>query len=177
MLDFDEWCDEEEKVVNGHDLTLLTTSKDSAVLGIEKLAKVVPEHYLSENRYAHILKLLGKPEAAAFLEEKLPTSKNIKSGDLGEIIATSYIEEATIWDETVKRLRWKDHRNMAMRGDDMLAVGVDNNNQTQLLKGECKSNVKLVTATIGNARAALDSHDGRPSPHALADPVANFVLG
>lgn len=96
MLDFDEWCDEEEKAVNGHDLSLLTTDEDGAELGIEKLAATVPEHFVSKRRYAHILKLLGKPRAANYLEEKLPTTKSIKSSDLGEILATSYIEEATI---------------------------------------------------------------------------------
>lgn len=168
MSDFDDWCVEDEKIVNGHELTLLTTDEEGAALGVVKLAEILPEHYASESRYAHILKILGKTGAAAYLEEKLPTSIQIKSGDLGEIIATSYLEEVTIWDQTVKRLRWKDHRNMAMRGDDLLAVGIDKDDKTQLLKGECKSNLNLATGTVTRARAALNSHDGRPSPHALA---------
>ena len=57
---------------------------------------------------------------------------------------------------------------MAMRGDDMIAVGVDSKNRTQILKGESKSRIKLQTSTVTTARKALNSHDGRPSPHALA---------
>ena len=168
MADFDEWCEEEEKEINGHDLTLLTTDDASVEIGIEKLAAIVPEHFVAKDRYAHILGLLGKLGARDFLREKLPISKSIQSGDLGEVIAINYIEEVTIWDQTVKRLRWKDHRNMAMRGDDMIAVGIDDQNKTQILKGESKSSVKLQTSIVTTARRALNSHDGRPSPHALA---------
>lgn len=168
MSNFDDWCNEEEKAVNGHDLILLTTDDEGAKIGIDCVSAVIPDHYVAENRYARQLKLLGKHGAAEYLEEKYPTSKSVKSGDLGEILATSYIEEITIWDETVHRLRWKDHRNMAMRGEDMLAVGVSKKGRTLLLKGESKSRASLKTATVLEARTSLNSHDGRPSPHALA---------
>jgi len=168
MSEFDEWCNKEDKEVNGQDLTLLTTDDDRAVIGLEAVAAIVPAHYVSGERYARILDRLGKPGAAAYLRDKLPKSKKTRSGDLGEIIAISYIEEQTVWDQTVMKLRWKDHREMAMRGDDLLAVGIDDENKTQFLKGESKSRATLSAAPITAARAALNKDDGRPTPHALS---------
>lgn len=168
MSEFDEWCEEEEKEINGQELTLLTTDEEGVAIGLEAVAAIVPTHYVSGERYAHILDRLGKLEAAAYLRTKLPESKKVRSGDLCEIIAISYIEEQTIWDQTAMKLRWKDHREMAMRGDDLLAVGVDHSNKTQFLKGEAKSRASLSTAPITAARIALNRDDGRPTPHALA---------
>ena len=168
MSDFDEWCEEQELEYNGNDLVLLTTEPEHAEIGIEKLAGVLPNHYVSSERYAHLLNRLGKSKAAKALEEKLPTSIAVRSGDIGEILASTYIEEQTVWDKSVKKLRWKDHRNMAMRGDDILAVSIPTRGRIGFLKGESKSRVKLNTATVGEARNGLNSNDGKPSPHALA---------
>lgn len=41
------------------------------------------------------MKTLGKTAMAEFIEEKLPTTKPIRSGDLGEILGTSYLGEFT----------------------------------------------------------------------------------
>ena len=79
MTDFNEWCEEEEKSINGHDLTLLTTDDKSAAIGIEILAVNLPEHFVAKDRYAHLLGLLGKPGARDYLRDKLPTSISIQS--------------------------------------------------------------------------------------------------
>ena len=66
---------------------------------------------------------LGKPAAAALIQGKLPTNKAIRSGDLGEIYATEWIDaHSGGYRAPIKRLRWKDHRNMAMRGDDVIGI-------------------------------------------------------
>ena len=40
----------------------------------------------------------------------------------------------------IKRLRWKDHRNMSMRGEDVLAFNLDpKGGRLKILKAEVKS--------------------------------------
>ena len=47
----------------------------------------------------------------------------MRSGDLGEIYATEWIDSSERrLRAPIKRLRWKDHRNMAMRGDDVIGI-------------------------------------------------------
>lgn len=168
MTNFDEWCNDADKTINNHHLTLLTTTDDEAAEGIDKVAAVVPTHYASPARIAAILERLGKPAASKYLANKLPTDKKARSGDVGEILASSYIEQNTVWDQSVKKLRWKDSRNMALRGDDMLAVGISEKDELLLLKGESKSRAKLSDGPIKDARKSLDSNDGLPNPHSLS---------
>nr|WP_256970214.1 DUF1837 domain-containing protein [Brevibacterium yomogidense] len=68
----------------------------------------------------------------------------------------------------VERLRWKDHREMSMRGDDLVGVRVGTSGTLELLKGEAKSRATLGTATITDADVSLRRDQGRPSPHALS---------
>ena len=164
-INFEEWTESEEHNENGYSIKLLQITNDG--VAIEQLATVVPDHFASQ--YENILNRLGKPKAAAYLAAKLPTSKQIKSGDLGEIIATEYINNHTDFETPIKRLRWKDHRNMSMRGDDAIAVYFPDNNEVDIafLKVEAKSAQAMSQNTVNKARKALDGYDGRPSPHSL----------
>lgn len=167
MSEFEKWCDDFDEKVGDHELTLLTTDAARLGIGLEKVAAVVPSHYASDKRLASILEKLGKPEAAKYLEGKLPSDKKARSGDLGEILAISFIKQRTIFDQTVMKLRWKDSRNMALRGDDLLAVGLSNTDQLLFLKGESKSRLNLSASPITDARNSLNNYDGLPNPHSL----------
>lgn len=169
MADFLDWCveTETENDVGEHDLTLLKTKKGGFEIGLAKIAAVMPDHYASETRLAGILEKLGKPAAAEYLAQKMPTGKKPRSGDVGEILAVSYIEERTIFDKSVDKLRWKDSREMALRGDDMLAVGITKKGKMLFLKGESKSRLKLSNSPIEDARKSLNVYDGLPNPHSL----------
>lgn len=137
--------------------------------GVQATAAVLPGHYASEEQVARALARLGKPAAAALIQGKLPTTKTIRSGDLGEIYATEWIDTHSGYRAPIKRLRWKDHRNMAMRGDDV--IGIHQNAQTQhlhFLKTEAKSRVTLTAKVIAEARVGLDKDGGLPSAHALS---------
>jgi len=91
------------------------------------------------------------------------------SGDLGEILGVAYLSEFTEFKYGVKKLRWKDHRNMAMRGEDVLAFGIDTKTGNLILvKGEAKSRVKLAASVVATARKALCSNKGHPSAHAMS---------
>ena len=168
MVSFDEWCEVEEETVNGHSLNTLLMPEDRFTVACELVAAVVPEHFASPERISHILDRLGKPKAAAYLREKLPRTPSARSGDLGEILATQYIDERTEYTTPINRLRWKDHREMAMRGDDVIGIAFpEGDTPIKFIKTEVKSRAKLSTAVVQEARLGLDYCDGLPSPHAL----------
>jgi hypothetical protein len=138
-------------------------------VGVAATAAIVPSHYAAEEHVSRILLRLGKPAAARFINEKLPTNTSIRSGDLGEILATEYIANQTGYEIPVKRLRWKDHRNMALRGDDVIGIAKDHaTSHLQFLKTEAKSRATLSPGVVAKARMGLDKDGGLPSAHALS---------
>jgi hypothetical protein len=160
---FDEWCQKAQEDVGEHQLTLLTSIAANLAIGRDSAALSVPTHYASEERMAALLERLGKPAAATFVRNKLPESKKIRSGDLGEILATEYVSEGTIYTIPIKRLRWKDHQNMSMRGDDLIAVRIpEDGTPIEFMKGETKSRATLTAAVLAEARTALDKDNGLP---------------
>ena len=167
-LDFEEWTTEEEEEVSGHSLVVLSTEDDVVVEASPIVAEVVPNHYVSPDRVATLLTRLGKSVAANYVRDRLPTTKTARSGDLGEILSTEYVDAETEFSVPIKRLRWKDHRNMAMRGDDVIGVRPPHGrSRIRFLKAETKSRVALDTATVSEARHGLSGHGELPSPHAL----------
>jgi len=113
--------------------------------------------------------MLGKRSAAKYVKGKLPSLPNIRSGDLGEILCNAFVTETTTFKFGIRRLRWKDHRNMSMRGEDVLAFSLaPKTGALQVLKAEVKSGGTMKTAVINKARAALDKDNSLPSPHALS---------
>lgn len=167
MSKFHTWCSTKKEDICNHLLIVLKASNNCTAVGVKAVANKLPQHYISVNRYADILKKLGKLAAAQYLRDKLPETKSVRSGELGEILAIFYIEEETPWKHTIKKLRWKDHREMPMRGDDLIAIRFENN-QIQFLKGESKSRVKLSKSVLKEARKSLSINNELPTPHALA---------
>lgn len=176
MVQFHAWCGENLSNVGPHQLRILTGSAAQLHFGINATAAIVPGHYASEEHVARVLRKLGKPAAAALVEGKLPTTKAIRSGDLGEILATEWIAAHSGYQVPIKRLRWKDHRNMAMRGEDVIGIAQDANTQQLLfLKTEAKSRATLTGQVVTQARASLDKEAGLPSGHALTYISARLV--
>lgn len=169
MLALANWTQEQKTNVNGHSLRLLTVSDDDVATGRQNSAAVLPQHYVSEQRLSQVFNMLGKPAVAALLQEKLPNKTRIRSGDLGEILATEYIYERTDYVAPIKRLRWKDQRDMSMRGDDVIGIhNAGNGTPLRFLKTEAKSRQSLNNRTVREARESLDRDNGLPSAHALS---------
>ncbi|KFX67250.1 MULTISPECIES: Hachiman antiphage defense system protein HamA [Burkholderiaceae] len=169
MAQFNDWCLAVDTPVGNHFIRVMTGQPERLPVGIQATAAIVPAHYASEEQVARALARLGKPAAAALIQGRLPTTKAIRSGDLGEIYATEWIDAHSGYRAPIKRLRWKDHRNMAMRGDDV--IGILQDAQTQrlhFLKTEAKSRAALTAQVLTDARTALDKDGGLPSPHALS---------
>lgn len=132
------------------------------------LVDLLPDYYVDPVSIAGTLARLGKNAAAQKLLTKIPEVKKIRSGDIGEVLTTDYIEESTEYTVPIRKLRWRDHRNMAMRGDDVIGIIVDQQRQTiKFLKAEAKANRALSRKVLQEARAELDLDEGFPAPHAL----------
>ncbi|ABM39661.1 Hachiman antiphage defense system protein HamA [Polaromonas naphthalenivorans] len=169
MTRFVEWCAHTDIPVAHHKLQILTADPAKLAAAVDIVAEVVPDHYVMPGRLAQLLTRLGRKEVAVYVAEKLPTTKQIKSGDLGEILCTTFIHESTPFKLGIKRLRWKDHRNMSMRGDDVLAFHIGAGAAgLQVLKAEAKSGGKMQAGTVSTARDALSAYGELPSPHAMS---------
>lgn len=126
MVEFNNWCSAVATPVGNHHMYVLTGNAASLAVGINATAAIVPSHYAAEEHISRALARLGKTAAAALIQSKLPTTKNIRSGDLGEIYATEWIRaHSGGYQVPINRLRWKDHRNMAMRGEDVIGLFQD----------------------------------------------------
>lgn len=169
MVQFNDWCDFTDTSVGNHHLRVMTGRPADSANGVQVTAAAVPAHYAAEERIAGALARLGKATAAKMITDLLPQTPQIRSGDLGEIYATEWIDAHSGYRAPIKRLRWKDHRNMAMRGDDVIGMILDPATQRlRFLKTEAKSRIDLRAQTLAEARAGLDKDGGLPSSHALS---------
>lgn len=168
MTRFVEWCVETETAVSTHKLHRLDAQLPKIAHAVTVVADAVPGFYAFPSRLAGLLAKLGKPAAAAYLATKLPATKAIRSGDLGEILCNAYVLESTKFNLGIRRLRWKDHREMSMRGEDVLAFNLDPKGLLYILKAEVKSRASMTSAVISEARDALSYNSGLPSPHAIS---------
>jgi hypothetical protein len=142
----------------------------------DDLTETIRSHYDRLERIAEDVKRLGYEVAGEILRTAMPQTAKGRSGDLGEILATELVEEEIGLRVPVRRLRYKDGRNMAMRGDDFIGAGYDGaGEKLWLLKGEAKSNMALGKATVTSARKVLDRDNGRCTPDSLLF-VANRLL-
>ncbi|HEU4809983.1 MAG TPA: DUF1837 domain-containing protein [Sphingomicrobium sp.] len=142
----------------------------------DDLAETIRSHYDRLERIAEDVDRLGYKVAAKILSAAMPQTPKGRSGDLGEILATELVEEEIGLRVPVRRLRYKDGRNMAMRGDDFIGAGYDGaGEKLWLLKGEAKSNRMLGKTTVTSARKVLNRDNGRCTPDSLLF-VANRLL-
>lgn len=157
-----------ERTVPPHTFIALELKQDEFDNLKSALINVLPDYYVDPQSIAGTLARLGKPAVAQKLLTKIPEVKNIRSGDIGEVLASDYIEESLGYNVPIRKLRWRDHRNMAMRGDDVIGIVVDQQQQTiKFLKAEAKANKILGRGILEDARKELDLDDGFPAPHAL----------
>lgn len=138
------------------------------IMGV--LCKVMQTHYVDPKRVSARIRRLGYNEAAKRLNMYLPTDPKAKSGDLGEILATEYVGCRLGFEVPIFRLRWKDGRNMALRGDDLIATS-ERAGRLQILKGEVKSRKTLSPVVVRNAMKQLRRNGNRPSSHTV-----NFII-
>lgn len=165
---FDDWCDIDEAAQGDRKTLCGLNEKAGGRAAIkDELVERVRSHYDNLEQIAEDVERLGFPGASAILKERLPRTRRARSGEMGEIIATEFIEFYTGFRIPVRRLRYKDGREMALRGDDFLGIDEDRDESLLLLKGESKSGRAVSNAVVAEARERLSADDGRPTPISL----------
>lgn len=162
-----KWLDTSTVSVGRHSLRVLMERAGSRSSVLGDLRELVRGHYVDPKITARRIASLGAPKTAELLREHIPTRKAARSGDLGEILATEIAEQELQYKVPIRRLRWKDGREMALRGDDIIGIAHTDENRLLLLKGESKSRISLSTAVLDEAGVALESNDGRPGRHSV----------
>lgn len=165
---FEDWCDRASTTHNGHPFDVLTEKKDAREETLPQLASVIRDHYDSRARFLERAARLGYDRAVDVIRQRLPTTAIARSGDMGEILATEYVNSSLPFIVPINRLQWKDGRNLALRGDDLIGFRLKANGELEaLLKGESKSRIGLYDDAMAEAITKLCEYDGRPSPHTL----------
>ncbi len=164
---YEYWCDADRSRNRDKTLWRLSESKNGRKHALDELPGRVLSHYVTDDEVAEILETLGYPATAECIRTLLPERTIVRSGDLGEILAAEFVEERLGYKVPVRKLRDKDHRDMAMRGEDVIGVAHDDDGRLILLKGEAKSAQALSRRTVETARARLDENHGKPSGHSL----------
>lgn len=166
---YDGWCDSKAtNISNGRRLHVFTEINGARPKANAKIINTVLSHYEDPRFLADRIKRHGFKKAAKLLEGLLPKTKKARSGHVGEILATEIVPAILPeFEVPIKRLRWLDGRESALRGEDLIGVARQQK-RTRFLKGESKSRVALTPAVIAEARKALKANKGRPSAHAMA---------
>ena len=164
---YPHWCERHVEEEGNKQLWRLTERAGGRASIEAILTTCIRSHYDNLDQIAEDVRELGYPGAAAILSERMPRSARARSGDLGEILATELVEEHLDFKVPVRRLRYKDGREMALRGDDFVGLMLDDQANLHFLKGESKSRANLARATISEAREALSRDDGRPTATSL----------
>lgn len=174
---FSDWFDSTSlPVARPNDSAVLLREKDGArAVAWPKILSIVRSHYIDADTFRTICSQLGYDDAAQHLRFYMPEDKKARSGDLGEILATEYTNEHISTRVYIKRLRFKDERETALRGDDILGGELDEHGGLHVLKGESKSRVALSLKVLVEAEEKLLSNGGRPSEHGTAFLAAHLL--
>ena len=165
---YNDWLENHDTKLKNKHLWLFTEKQLGRVKIQDRLAEAIRSHYLNTERIAKYIKELKFKRVAKRIEKKLPKNENVRKGDLGEILAMVLVEEKLDMEVPIKRLRFKDGRDVPIRGDDIIGVKRDEqDNLLTLLKGEAKSGVSIDRGVVRAARTQLNSNDGKCSDHTL----------
>ena len=153
--------------IGRHSLVVLSEVVGARVGALDDLRTAVRSHYVDPKLAAKRIAALGAPKTAKLLRAHLPTTKKARSGDLGEILATEVAEQHLAYTVPIRRLRWKDGRDVPLRGDDIVGITRGDDEQLVFLKGEAKSRASLSKSVVTEASTALARDDGRPTRHSV----------
>lgn len=168
MSFYKNWFEISTEVVNGHEYIAVNQTDNDLVPVVSDIAQVVQDHYIDPESMTNILDRHGKPAAAKKIRTLIPQMETTRSGDLGEILSTEYIDSQTQYCVPIRKLRWKDHQDMSMKGEDVIGIQLTENSQKpHFLKAEVKSRKQLRASDLREARSTLDANKGLPTPHAL----------
>ena len=158
MANFDKWCDRPTTSARpSFTLVMNVTNREE---GIRNVSEIISGHYVDIQK---ALRSLERSELADFIQDAFPSDKINRSGDVGEILATEWVNECCDdYNVPITRLRYKDESKMAMRGVDVVGIRrADSSLTLEFLKGEAKSREEIKPSVINDARKVLDKDQGR----------------
>lgn len=165
---YENWCDvRATDVLKGCRMHSICERAGARSTVHPEIVDTVLTHYEDPSRLEARIKRLGFTKAAKILTEMLPKTKTARSGHLGEILATEVVPAILpSFRVPIKRLRWLDGRESALRGEDLIGIAQERD-RVRFLKGESKSRTALTSTVLAEARAALKANNGLPSQHAM----------
>lgn len=158
---YEDWMRRETPFAHCPDVGCFVEIEGGRALIETSITDVIADHLVG----LELLERLLTPGAVAAALQRIPKSQRQRSGDIGEILASSWIDECTHFHLPVRRLRHKADREFPMQGDDLVAVSDED--PPRLLKGEAKSRAALDDDTVEKASDALNARDGRPKSETL----------
>ena len=162
---FSSWCEPPEDETVGKHVSRVLISKDDDA-GIDAVLALLPRAYARKKNLKRIAKRHGKTGVAKLLSDKAPKTKGGRSGDMGEILGTAYVQTTMGYTTGPSRLIERDHQEWALRGDDVLGARL-NGGKLELVKVEAKSRAKAGKSAVTQAREGLRRNGDLASPHSL----------
>lgn len=162
---FSSWCEPPKDEAVGRHTSRVIVSVDDAA-GIDAVVALLPQMYAKKKNLKRIAKRYGKTGVANLMSAKVPKTKGGRSGDMGEVLGTAYVQTTLGYSTGPSRLIERDHQEWALRGDDVLGAKLDGRN-LKLVKVEAKSRAQARRVTIAEAREGLRRNGDLASPHSL----------
>ena len=115
--------------------------KDGARQNVKSaLIHAVFDHHISSQAVEGALERLGFAEAAKYLCGRLPREQKTRKGNFGEVVACEHLSQRYGYKLPVFKLRFMDNPDMPMRGEDIVAFEITEDNKiTAICIGEAKT--------------------------------------
>jgi len=135
---------------------------------LEALRDAVRDHHVHPAAVAGALARRGFQAASEFLAARLPVDGRTRMGNFGEVLASEHLRQRYGYDMPVFKLRFMEHANMPMRGEDVVAFRLrDGRVIVGLCVGEAKTSQAFRSAEVVDAHRRLGTAY-HPHPVSLA---------
>jgi hypothetical protein len=118
------------------------------------LAEAIVDHHVAPEAVAGVLERRGYAKANEFLTRRLPADARTRTGNFGEVLASEHLRQRYGYEMPVFKLRYCEHPNMPMRGEDLVAFRLDDH---RTVIGLCVGEAK--TAQAFSAQEVRDAHE------------------
>jgi len=106
----------------------------------QALIEAIVDHHFHRQRIKGALERLGFGESAKYFSRHLPKEDKIRKGNFGEVVASEHLRQRHGYKMPVFKLRYMDTPNMPMRGEDIVAFKITEDNKiTAICIGEAKT--------------------------------------
>lgn len=120
------------------------------------IIEAILNHHFHRKRIEGALEKLEFVEAAKHFRTFLPKKERIRKGNFGEVIASEHLRQRYGYEIPVFKLRYMDTPKMPMRGEDIVAFEIAENNKiTTICIGEVKTLERYNRARVLEAHKRL----------------------